>query len=60
MIKIHYFFKKEDERICRQRNTALEIELMVKYEGYIARQRLQVSRASHLEKTVIPRDIDYD
>ncbi len=38
---------------------ALEIELMIKYEGYIDRQRRQVRQAARLENTVIPGDLDY-
>lgn len=44
----------EDEEI------AAEVELQVKYDGYIKRQLRQVSRISKLDKKVIPSTIDYD
>ncbi len=36
-----------------------QIEVIVKYDGYIKRQEEQVSQASKLEKFRIPEDIDY-
>ena len=36
-----------------------QIEVIVKYDGYIKRQEEQVSQASKLEKFKIPEDIDY-
>jgi len=38
---------------------ALNIELAVKYEGYIKRQESQVLNASKLERIKIPEDLDY-
>lgn len=35
------------------------VEIQVKYEGYIQRQEIQISRFQNLEKTLIPDDIDY-
>jgi tRNA uridine 5-carboxymethylaminomethyl modification enzyme len=37
-----------------------QIEIQVKYEGYIARQRDEVLRQSHHEATPIPDALDYD
>ena len=40
---------------------ALEgVEIKVKYQGYIDRQRLEVERYHRLEKKFIPPDFDYD
>ncbi len=38
---------------------AREVELSVKYRGYIDRQELQVGQAKKLEETGIPEQIDY-
>lgn len=37
-----------------------EIEMQVKYEGYIKRQEEQVIRFKKLERTLLPADIQYD
>ena len=37
-----------------------QVEIQVKYEGYIARQLEQVERFSGLEKKAVPEDLDYD
>jgi tRNA uridine 5-carboxymethylaminomethyl modification enzyme len=39
---------------------AEQVEIQVKYEGYIQRQLLQVERFSSLEQKLIPNDMDYD
>ncbi len=36
-----------------------QIEVQTKYEGYIAKQRLEVARALKLESKLIPENIDY-
>lgn len=36
-----------------------EVELQVKYEGYIKRQKAQVAHQTHLEKKRIPEGFDY-
>jgi tRNA uridine 5-carboxymethylaminomethyl modification enzyme len=36
-----------------------EIEIMVKYEGYIERQREQVDKMNRLEQKLMPKDIVY-
>lgn len=38
---------------------AEQIEVQTKYEGYIAKQRLEVARALKLESKLIPENIDY-
>ena len=37
-----------------------EVEIMVKYEGYIKMQESQVERFKKLEKKLLPEDINYD
>lgn len=37
-----------------------EVEIEVKYEGYIDKQRRQVEQFKKMEKKLIPSDIDYD
>ncbi len=39
---------------------AEQVEVNVKYEGYIQRQLQQVERFSSLEQKNIPEDLDYD
>ena len=36
-----------------------QVEIEVKYEGYIARQEAQVERFHRLEETPLPADLDY-
>lgn len=43
-----------------ERTRAIEqVELAVKYEGYLARQTMQIERAQRLEDKRIPADLDY-
>ena len=37
-----------------------QVEIEIKYEGYIVRQRRQVEQFKKMEKKLIPQDIDYD
>jgi len=37
-----------------------QVEIQIKYEGYIAKQEEQVNRFRRLEKRLLPRDIDYE
>jgi len=37
-----------------------EVEIQIKYEGYIKKQMSQVEKFERLEKKKIPQDIDYD
>ena len=37
-----------------------QVEIEIKYEGYILRQKRQVEQYRKMEKKLIPRDIDYD
>lgn len=47
--------------LADMRPEALEqLEIAIKYEGYIARQQEDVDRFRRLERTVIPRDFSFD
>lgn len=37
----------------------LQIELTLKYSGYIERQQSEIEKLSHIEKIAIPKDFDY-
>lgn len=37
-----------------------QVEIEIKYEGYITRQKRQVEQYRKMEKKLIPQDIDYD
>ncbi|MHB8845189.1 MAG: tRNA uridine-5-carboxymethylaminomethyl(34) synthesis enzyme MnmG [Nitrospirota bacterium] len=41
-------------------DAAEQVEIQVKYEGYIERQLNQVERFAGLEKKALPEDLDYD
>ena len=51
-------FDKDRPRLPR--NVREKVEVEVKYEGYITRQKAQVNEMLRLEKKLIPADIDYD
>ena len=36
-----------------------QVEILIKYDGYLKRQQMQIDQASKLEKFKIPDDIDY-
>ena len=36
-----------------------QVEILIKYDGYLKRQEFQVEQAGKLEKFQIPEDIDY-
>ena len=46
-----------DEEV--ENDLAFKLEVELKYEGYIERQRREAARFQKLEKTLIPDDIDY-
>ena len=37
-----------------------QVEIEIKYDGYLKRQQIQIESADKLEKIKIPNDIDYD
>ena len=49
----------DKNRIELDRQVKEEVEIMVKYEGYIEMQKRQVEGFKKLEKKLLPEDIDY-
>ena len=60
---INYEILKELHPETRELNISRDIyeqaEVMIKYEGYLKRQELQVEQAGKLDKFKIPENIDY-
>lgn len=56
--------KESAEKLCgfeKLPNDVIEqVEIEIKYEGYISRQLKQVEQFKKMEKKMIPEDIDYD
>lgn len=49
-----------EQRIAEmERSVTQQVEIQIKYEGYIKRQAEQVERFKKLEHTMIPEDFDY-
>jgi tRNA uridine 5-carboxymethylaminomethyl modification enzyme len=44
---------------CSEPAVREQVEIQLKYAGYIARQRLEVERSGHQERQPIPSDLDY-
>ena len=42
-----------------ERDVAAQVEIQVKYDGYIERQRAEVARRKNLESLELPADLDY-
>ncbi len=54
--------KKLDEKtreIDLPRDVYEQVEILIKYDGYLRRQQMQIDQASKLEKFKIPENIDY-
>jgi tRNA uridine 5-carboxymethylaminomethyl modification enzyme len=49
----------EVRRYLGDRRAVQQVEIEVKYAGYIQRQRAEIDRASRLEERSIPADLDY-
>jgi len=47
----------EDPHLGRQ--VFDQVEISIKYEGYIERQRIEIERHEHYETLRLPRDLDY-
>ena len=43
----------------REEEAARQVEIQIKYEGYIARQLAMVGKMARLESMAIPKDLDY-
>ena len=50
---------EETKNLDLPRDIYEQVEILVKYEGYLKRQEIQVEQGSKLEKYKIPEDIDY-
>ena len=53
-------FPIDRERINLPISVIEQVEIEIKYEGYIARQKRQVEQYRKLERKLIPEEIDYD
>lgn len=50
----------DKDRDALPENVTEQVEIEIKYEGYIERQKRQVEQYKKMEKKLIPDDIDYD
>ena len=50
----------DKERPKLPKDVTDQVEIELKYEGYIERQKRQVEQYKKMEKKLIPEDIDYD
>ena len=50
----------DDNRSVLSREVVQEVEIQVKYDGYIKLQEAQVEKFKKLEKKLLPEDIDYE
>ena len=61
---LNYLVIKEIDAETAQLNVPRDVyeqvEILIKYEGYLKRQEIQIEQASKLDKFKIPEDIDYD
>lgn len=51
---------KETRELNISRDVYEQVEILIKYEGYLKRQEIQIEQATKLDKFKIPEDIDYD
>ena len=49
----------DHERPDLARDVATTVEIQIKYEGYIKRERQEVERQKKLEEKLLPQDLDY-
>ena len=61
--EIHYVnlreFSKFGDKVITDESVCEQVEVQIKYEGYIKRQQEEVGRHAHLEDVKIISDIDY-
>ena len=50
----------DKERKSLPRDVVEQVEIEIKYEGYIIRQKRQVEQYRKMEKKIIPENLDYD
>ena len=60
--KINEISNKEEYGILRELNSIekKQVEIMIKFEGYIAMQEKQIEKIRKMEKKQIPSDFNYD
>ncbi len=49
----------DPERPILSKDVQEQVEIQIKYEGYIQRQNLQIEQAQKLERRTLPPDLDY-
>jgi tRNA uridine 5-carboxymethylaminomethyl modification enzyme len=42
-----------------EEDVAMEVELQIKYEGYVRKQEREVERVRRLEELILPEEIEY-
>lgn len=50
---------EETNKLNINKDVYEEVEVLIKYDGYLKRQEIQIDQASRLEKYKIPENIDY-
>lgn len=50
----------DEQRECLPKEVAEEVEIEVKYKGYIKLQQQQVEKFKKLERKLLPQEIDYE
>ena len=56
-VRRHPAFVRRDEKFWRE--VAEQVEIQVKYEGFVRRQIAQVERMKRLEEKLLPEELDY-
>ncbi|SHI15424.1 tRNA uridine-5-carboxymethylaminomethyl(34) synthesis enzyme MnmG [Sporanaerobacter acetigenes] len=51
--------KLDEERVELPREIRIQVEIQIKYEGYIKKQMAQIDQFKKLEEKKLPEDIDY-
>lgn len=59
-VRIDDIEKLTDEKISNNRYVKEQVEINIKYAGYIKKERLRIDRLHRQEAKIIPTDIDYD
>ena len=50
---------KKTEELNLSKDVTEQVEILIKYDGYIKRQQMQIDQSAKLEKIKIPSNIDY-
>lgn len=59
-LSYEYLSEIDTERVELPETVIEQVEIEIKYEGYIVRQQRQVEQYKRMEKKIIPSGIDYD